>query len=594
VFTLLANPPTPVETAAAMRNVRSWTNLTVLVGAALPARQLASHVSELSRDEMLFTLCRIAADLANADGGILGEEARAWTHELLKQRPDSDHPLERAISRAVARLSKETAIAHAHAIFALQVLAVVRGSSTAPAPSDGYLAFLMLAINDHIPEWPQQSEKPLTELEDTLGSMFLCSIFNRYDDPVRFLLRLTGIIGHAPAQLREGVSWRQVEEAAFGASFQEYADAFLLPLFFSSRIWSSRNPPLIVPREWVKLGPSQELQQRWLDEAAMPIDEAVAEYAERPLPSGLYGLPPAFFRKPLLAVGDKLLGLSPWHVRDHAILGTWSKLNEACKGLLGSGSNQVFSSAWGVMFEKWCAALAREASSSPHPSERLLLPAHPGAHDEIEDVIFLDGNTVALLSAKASLVPEASLKSAEAPDAALKWLKRFFFEEPRNATARGYRGGVVHLLAKKVAAIRSGQLEGRGISRKATILPCILSFDNVGEGGALYFWLEHEARAKGLLQGQGIRPITIITPEDYEALLALRVRGHGVCELLMEKTESRNKLGTLDHLLFAKVENPVDLRLPSMHANFESLVSKADELLKGWLERWKAAAESTP
>ena len=559
-----------------MVNVRSWTTLNSLVGVAVPTSQLVANIAALDRNETVFTLARIAADLANAKGGVLGEEARAWTHDLLKQRVDSLNPLERAISVEASRLPPGTAIAHAHVLFALQILAIVRGTPGAPPPHDGYLAFLMLAMNDHIPEWPREPTAPLTVLEDVMASMFLCSIFNRSDDPLRFIVRVVGILAEAPTNLASGVTWEQVEREAFGTSFREYAESFLVPIFFSSKTWGVSTPPIVFPEAWEKMGPSVDLYRRWLREASMTIDEAVVSFGTRPLPSGLYALPAAFFRTPFLAIEDKLVGLSPWHVRDHAILGTWAKLNAACKRLLKTDSIQIFSSAWGQMFERWCVELAREGASDSHKTERLILPSSPGATDEIEDVIFQDGNVVALLSAKASLVPEATVKSAESPDAAVSWLKRFFFEEPADAKKKEHRGGALHLLDKKIAAIRSGAFEKRGIPKGAVILPCIVSFDNVGEGGALYKWLEEEAHAKGLLFQHGdVRPVTVITPEDYEALLSLRARGAGICELLLEKTEPAAKYGPLDYFLFGKVENPTELRLPSMTTRYEEIVNEA-------------------
>ena len=442
-----------VQRSAALAGVGSWTSLTTLVGGALPARQILADIAARDRSETVFTLARIAADLANVPGGLFGEEARAWTHDLLKQRVDSTNPMERAISLAVTGLPSGSVIAHAHAIYALQLFAIIRGTPGAPPPADGQLAFLMLAVNDYLPEWPRRPMTPMTEIEDVLASILLCSIFNRSDDPLRFIVRVASILERAPESLSSKVTWAEVEQEAFGSSCREYVESFLVPLFFSSKTWGHSTPPVVFPKAWETLGPSPTLYRRWLAEASLPIEEAAVAFAARPLPSGLYALPATFFRTPFLVIGENLVGLSPGHVRDYAILGTWGKLNAACKKLLGTDSIQAFSSAWGGMFERWCADLATEAASSPHATERVILPSQPGASDEIEDVIFQDGDVVALLSAKASLVPEAKLKSAESPDAAIGWLKRFFFEEPADAKKKGHRGGAIYLLDKKVALI---------------------------------------------------------------------------------------------------------------------------------------------
>lgn len=565
--------PPPGGRSAAMANVHAWINLASLIGVALPAERLLDHIATLDPVETVFTLAKIAGDLDNSPGGILGDEARAWTHDLLKLRQESSNALERAISMAAARLPRGTAIAHAQAIFTLQILAVVRGTRGGRRPHDGFVAFLLLALNDYLPEWRGQPEAPLSGMEENLATMFLMSIFNRSDDSLRVIVRIVEILERAPRLLKPGVSWMDVEQEAFGASFREYAELFLVPIFFASKTWGATTPPVIAPEAWNNMGLSVELFERWIAEVSMPIETAAVAFATRPLSSGLLGLPAIFFRTPFLAVDGNYIGLSPWHVRDSVILGTWARLNAASKKLLDTRSSQVFSSEWGKMFERWCADLAREAVAAFPSTERLLLPSSPGADDEVEDLIFLRGDVVALLSAKASPVPESDVKSADSPEAAVKWLRRFFFEHPKEARKKGYRGGAIYLLDKKIGRIRSGALEDRGISRMATILPCIVSFDNVGECGLLYKWLEEEARKNNLLvRDERVRPMTVITPKDYEALMALRARGMEVCDLLLEKTMPAKKWGSLDGFLCSKVENTTALRLASMEDSYERIV----------------------
>jgi len=256
------------------------------------------------------------------------------------------------------------------------------------------------------------------------------------------------------------------------------------------------------------------------------------------------------------------------------VLGTWGKLNAACKALLGGKGNQIFTSEWGFMFERWAGALAREACTKPHPTERLILPTHPGSQDEIEDVIFLDGDVVALLSAKASTVPESSVKEADSPAAVMAWLTRFFFEAPKEAKKNDYRGGAVHLLDKKIAMIRRGEFEARGIPRHATIIPCILAFDNVGESPMLYRWIEANCRIHSvLLKDESVRPLTLIEAKNYEILLGHRAQGRGVCDLLLEKTSAERRLMALDAFLLGKVVDSTTLRLPSMKARYQAVIA---------------------
>ena len=370
--------------------------------------------------------------------------------------------------------------------------------------------------------------------------------------------------------------WEAVQREAFGTTFEEYAEMFLTPMYLIARSWGDDTVPIVFSQEFTGRDERESgLYRRWFGEASISIDKAVQEFAARPLPSGLLGLPVAFFRTPFIDFGDKLVGLSPWHVKDHVLLGTWAKLNAGCKRVLKTDSIQRFASAFGYCFEESCADIAREAAASPRFRDQLILPSQPGADDEIEDVVLVDGEVVALLSAKASLVPEASLKTADGYGDVIQWLRKFFFEEPSEAKKSGYRGGAVYLLDRKVQRLRAGEYEKYGLKRDAIVVPGVLSFDNVGESGVLYKWLAQECERRGLLADPRVRPLTVITPEDYEGLMALGARGDGVCRLLLEKTELRRKWGPLDIFLSEKVSDSIELRLGSMPNRFRDLVERS-------------------
>ena len=72
-----------------MEHVKRWTPLSELVGQAMPVEQIVEAIRPFSRRDGLFSLCRIAGDLANADGGLMGAEARGvkWDFELRMGSP---------------------------------------------------------------------------------------------------------------------------------------------------------------------------------------------------------------------------------------------------------------------------------------------------------------------------------------------------------------------------------------------------------------------------------------------------------------------------------------------------------------------------
>ena len=111
----------------------------------------------------------------------------------------------------------------------------------------------------------------------------------------------------------------------------------------------------------------------------------------------------------------------------------------------------------------------------------------------------------------------------------------------------------------------------------ATTIQVILQHDvdNVGESGALYNWLERECERRHLFADNRVRPLTVITPENYEGLLALGARGDGICRLLVEKTEQQRKWGPLDRFLSEKVGDSIELRLGAMPSRFRDLANRS-------------------
>lgn len=563
-----------------MKHVKSWTPLSYLVGARLPVENIIAKISLFERRETLFTLSRIAGDLANAEGGVSGAEARAWTYDLLVQRVGSDDPWEDAVSRAIsARDPAATSVVHAHVVFVLQVLVLKHGVDDGRRASDAELAFLMLALNDHLPEWAEEP-RALTEVESTVGSMLFSAIFNQTsDDPVRFVLRMVEIIG---APLRDGPvgasDWELIQKEAFGCSFTQYAEKFLVPIFSLSNGWGAEVPPVLHHSAWGRGRPVGTLYERWFREASASIEAAASRETEVP---GNFSLPGEFYRTPFLHIDGRLLALSPWHVRDHASLGTWGKLNAACKVVLKTSSNQRFTSAFGYLFERWCAAVAQEAASYKRFQGRLILPTAPGASDEIEDVVLVDAGRIVLFSAKSTLVAEASLKCAKNRSVIVDWLERFFFDDPTQAKKSGYRGGALRLLDQKVQRIRAGEYEDRGLGRHFVIVPVVVAFDNLGESGALYKWIEHRCSQLGILSARSaVRSVTILTPDDYEGVFALGSRGKSIASLLVEKTRAIERLGRMDRFLMNRVKDGRELRLPEMEARFHALYERSLEQLR--------------
>lgn len=568
-----------------------YVGLHYLTGRKAKVDEILSFVRSLNQTVTLQILAQICADLANGEGGVMGPRARAWTHDVLSQLRVSSVPIEAEVAQAVAHLQEDETIAHAQVLFCLQQLTLLEAppSGRTPRPTD--LAFLMLAVNDHLPDCGRGGR---SSFEQGLAGAALASVFNRTsEDPLRAVVRLRGIltqpITHGP--LSQEI-WDRIVAEAIGASIHDYVELFLFPLFILSKGWDSDKPPILDLRPWLNSS-NGEHYGRWFASAMVELADAGASLCTRG-ETGLPLLTSHFFRTPFLKLTNTVLCLSPWHLSDHLSLGLWAKFIVATKRVLNTTSIQEFMGTFGYQYESWCAQLARRASSELDYPDKLLLPSHPGAIDEIEDVTFVNGNVVVLISVKASTVPEASLKVAHGTVEIVNWFEHYFFEDVNRSKARGYRGGVMHQLDAKISRIRSGAFEGRGIPKDAVILPVVVTFDSLPATVATYVWLDEICEKKKLVASRdGVRPLTILSSDEYEALLSLASQQGGVCELLKHKTSDAYKSVPFDWFV-SKMEPRQDPhRLAFLKDEFDEL-SKASIIRLEAIGVGQAPEVSTP
>jgi|SRR5579871_1078105 len=583
LFPSRPDPPAPQGAKRAMQSIKGWTSLNVATGVRMPVEEILQRISQFDRSEALVTLSRIAGDLANGEGGLTGPAARAWTHNLLVKTRDSGHPLEQHIARCVEALPTDSVIVHGRVLFTLQALVLLHAATTGGRrPHDGELAFLILALNDHIPQWMEESPR-LTRAETKLAMMAAESIFNHtFDDPLRFVVRSVDIMeGDIERASLNQEEWSRIQFEALGCSFREYAERFLLPFFFLSKGWGYDKAPGIDPAPWVK-SRFGSMYERWLTEASRPIDES-SWVSKSTCPGGLPRLSGEFFRTPLLRIntgqGHRLLGMSPWHVKDHVNLGTWGKLSEGTKTAFDTPSNEKFTATFGLLFERWCAAIARDAGQEGGFRGRIVVPEK--GQEEIEDVVVVDGERVVLFSAKSTLIREASLKTARSLADVAAWHADFFFLTAARGKATGHRAGAAFLLDGTINRIREGRYESRGVPATGLIIPVIVSYDYIGEGLGLYEWLDEECARRGILGSRaGVQPLTVVAPATYEALMACAARKVGIADLLIEKTGPHSRAESTEWFLARKVPDARGFRLPRMEKRYQELTEAATARMK--------------
>jgi hypothetical protein len=569
--------------ATAMESIKSWTGLRQILGVELPVTEILKRMAQYDRAEGLVTLSRIAADLVNAGEGIAGPAARAWTHDLLAQARSSSNPLEQRVAEGVSRLPKDSAIVHGRVLFTLQALFLACGAKKGGRrPHDAEVAFLFLALNDHIPQWMEESPQ-LALYERKLAFMAAESIFNHtFDDPMRFIVRsidiMEGDIDRAPLSAED---WKKIQFEALGCSFREYAERFLVPIFFLSKSWGYEKIPGLDPAFWIET-PCGELYRKWFRDASASLEDSGWVQDGR-CPGGLPRISGAFFRTPFVEidppVGRRLLGVSPWHLKDHVNFGTWAKFNAATKSVFNTKSNERFTSTFGLLFERWCAMIAEDARREPTFRGRIILPER--GEEDVEDVVVVDGDRVVLFSAKSTLIREGNLKAAKSLADIVAWFRDFFFRSREDGEKSGHRSGAALLLDAAISRVRAGKFEGRGVPAAGLIIPVLISYDYIGEGLGLYQWIDTECEKRGILGARaGVRPLTVVAPTTYEALMASAAQRSSLADLLIEKTDPDERLRSTEWFLAQKVPDGRDYRSPRMEKRFRELADAAQGRLE--------------
>jgi hypothetical protein len=284
--------------------------------------------------------------------------------------------------------------------------------------------------------------------------------------------------------------------------------------------------------------------------------------------------PTALLRKPFVDLGNgEVLASSPFNVRAIMRTGVWASYLRGAKKLLGDkrGADE-WTIAFGQMLEDWCGHYARRAESAAHIPFRVELPSHPGAADEIEDVVCIEPDAVLMASVKARLVREDVARHAISRTRLLDWYEEYFFTEK---TAK-YRAGVLTQLSARVDMLRRGEFEPR-VQRDAPVYPLLVTFDALCDSAQLNEWLLERCRKHGLFQQARVAPLTIAVVDDFERLMAAPSKKKSPALVLKSRMTKRLMNERLDLVLYA---HDVPPRLPGIHAEYIELIRCTVDRLK--------------
>jgi hypothetical protein len=562
-----------------MAHIKRVESAASVLGRRVSAAELIARVKTFSWKESLIRLSHLAALVANSPDGPCSPVVRACTVNALLDLTGEFWPVSRI--KLFVLQNPDMAIAHEEAINYLQHLVLLAGGKEERmSPGDAELALWLLAINDHLDQWEEPDSRELSNQEKLIASNAHALRLNNFPDWLREMVRSYAIFSKTPSRgpFAGTEAWKQLQEAAFGCAFEDYFLEFVLRIAGTARLLGDRSRPEGLPIDMVgqlmRTGLSRASAQQWLEELSVTREAACRELSARIRENGLPYAPTVLLKHPIVDCGDgQLVCVSPWAIRGLLRAGIWARYLTAAKQRCGSDERggKEWLSTFGDLFEEWCRDVAEHASKAKWFKGALLLPSYPGAQDEIEDIVLVEGRVAVLFSIKARFVPEKWARQARSRTGLMDWYQEFFFAK----ADKEHRRGAVSLLSRRIDWIRAGRFEPQ-LDRKMRIIPVILTYDSLCEHVLLYRWIRDRCKDEGVLQQKDVAPLTLARIEEFEELMRLASEGKSVVGAL-RKREQSFKDRRLDELLFAiegRVGKPK--RLPFLSRIYGEIFGKLE------------------
>lgn len=547
-------------------------------GEAVSADFLVERIKKFDWRSSLVRLAHLASIVANDEAGPSCKRALILTNNALDQLTASE-PRARAMlehgRQFVKSINKPLIVAHEEALIFLEHLVLLYGSDGGKHASDGEIALWLLGAADQLAVWSEPDSRVLTQTEELAAELVNAYRFNRSSqDDERLLLRTEGIFGHPP---RDGVfsnpkAWEELQQRAFRSDFISYFEEFIAPLHMLSHSWGHYNNKDNLPvlsRDSLSTAFGSSFVNH-LSELTGTREELKTEILKRMRHDGLLPhAPTALLRKPFIELqSGEIVASSPWYVRNIARTGIWANFLSAAKQQLDDArGGEEWNVAFGKMLEHWCSRYASRVQAAAGRRIRVELPSHPGAPDEIEDVVTVEkGNKVTFFSVKARLVREDIARHSRSRTKLLDWYEEYFFKERTSK----FRAGVVAQLNSRIEMLRKGEFEPR-IARDSFVYPVLVTFDNLCAQTFLYEWLRARCKEKGLLQQNNVAPLTLAVLEDYERLIGASVYNKPIFKILEKRASPRLLDERLEVVLY---KSHVPSRIPETNAKYRELTER--------------------
>jgi len=435
----------------------------------------------------------------------------------------------------------------------------------------------LIGINDHLGEWEQGDSRDLTDREILVATMSHQLRFNNSPDWYSDVARTFVVFFHQPERgpLASAERWEELQRQAFGTTFREYFESFIYPVAMQVLAWDGSKPP-IISHDWLdRTAVRRDLLSDWWEDLA--IDPATAKPLLQPRlrPTGIPHAPTVLLRKPLLRLRNgNFVPASPWAMRAQLLAGIWARLLAAAKALNARDGAQIWLSTFGDSFESWCREVAQDAAACRWFRGRLLLPSKPGAVDEIEDIVLLEGRAAVLFSVKSRMVAENVARWAQSRTALLDWYEDFFF----GTATTTHRQGTARLLNARIDRIRSGDFEPT-LARDARLLPVVVTYDSMCDHELWYDWLCSRCEVHSLFQQAQVGPLTVARVDEFEALMKRASMGKSVVEVLRKREGAWKNRRLAEVLAAMNSGSRKGFRLPVMEKLFDEVFENCTQRL---------------
>lgn len=510
-------------------------------GERIPAEHLVERIQSYEWRESFIRLSALAAEIGNdADGPRSISVCRRLTKAILASTASSA-AAQRYLNRArsyIRGARRPLVVAHEEVIAYVQHLVLLYGGADAQeAPADTELALWLLGAADYLHEWSNPDSRTLSAREESIADVARVYRYNRRGDPFQSAVRTYELFSQPPQHgSLSGKTWDKMQEIAFEGGSRDYFETFLFPIFLQAHNRSAsdlRTLTLYRADDWkTRMGERGETFIRRLREFTASRDFLQRSIRDRMLPDDLLPhAPTTLLHHPFVDLEEHgIISASPWRSRELLSTGIWAKCLRATKALLGDSRAEDWTRAFGLIFEGWLGRVARMAEASGQCSCQVIIPTHPGAADEIEDVVILERSSCVLFSAKGTMMNEATARHATSRSSVVDWYEKFLFGRPSG----NYRGGALRQLSNRIDMLRSGNFEPR-VPRDAPVFPVLVTFDELCESQPLHAWIRERCEQEGVLQQINVFPLTLAHVQDFERIAAHIGAGGSIVEILTQR-----------------------------------------------------------